>query len=297
VHPKRREPADVRGPALPAEPYLDAGGDVFGGYRFYVFFQVLETDPASARERREQQQTILTADEVALIARERCLHRDVGTEEMALVGGALEWLAHRVARDAVRSTRTDDHFGVNRLDATAPVRELDQHTVRIRHDLRRRDPTLDRAAQRCEMGLEDPLGLVLREAALELTATVDALKGHGAQLGHVRAVQTGAPDVLRGLEERRQQVDGIQDLEGARLDRCGACLAVRLHLPLDEPHAHSVAGELAGSEQSGRDIAAIVATPPAKVWIVTACPDKSIVPQRCLRLSFSHHGSQILSYM
>jgi len=32
----------------------------------------------------------------------------------------------------------------------------------------------------------------------------------------------------------------------------GACLTVGLHLPLDEPHAHSVAGELAGGEQSGR---------------------------------------------
>lgn len=101
------------------------------------------------------------------------------------------------------------------------------------------------------MGLEDPLGLVLREAALELTAAVEALEGHGAKLGHVRAVQAGAPDVLGGLEERRQQADGIQDLEGARLDRRGARLAVRPHLPLDEPHAHAVAGELAGSEQPG----------------------------------------------
>jgi hypothetical protein len=34
--------------------------------------------------------------------------------------------------------------------------------------------------------------------------------------------------VLGGLEERRQQADGIQDLEGARLDRRGACLAGKL---------------------------------------------------------------------
>jgi hypothetical protein len=46
----------------------------------------------------------------------------------------------------VRSTRTDDHFGVNRLDAAVPVRELDQDAVRIRLDLRRRDPTLNRTA-------------------------------------------------------------------------------------------------------------------------------------------------------
>ena len=52
-------------------------------------------------------------------------------------------------------------------------------------------PSLDRAAERRETGLEDPLGLVLREAALECTAAVEALEGHGAQLGHGRAVRTG----------------------------------------------------------------------------------------------------------
>jgi len=92
---------------------------------------------------------------------------------------------------------------------------------------------------------------VLREAALELTAAVDALEGHGAKLGHVRPVHACGPDVLGGLEERRQQADGIQDLEGARLDSRGARLAVRPHLLLDEPHGHAVAGELGGSEQPG----------------------------------------------
>jgi hypothetical protein len=61
-----------------------------------------------------------------------------------------------------------------------------------------------------------------------------------------------APDVLGGIEERRQQADGIQDLERAGLDRRGACLAVRPCVPLDEPRCHSVAGELGGGEQPGR---------------------------------------------
>ena len=61
-----------------------------------------------------------------------------------------------------------------------------------------------------------------------------------------------AADVLGGIEERRQQADGIQDLEGAGLDRRGARLAVRPHLPLDEPRVHAVAGELGGGEQPGR---------------------------------------------
>src|SRR5215211_6764770 len=125
VHPNRREPGDVGGEAPPTEPYLGAGGDVFGGYRLYPLFQVLETEPAPARERREQQQAIWTADEVGLVARERCLHRDVGDEEMALVGGALERLTHRVACDAVCPTRTNDDAGVDRLDATVHVHELD----------------------------------------------------------------------------------------------------------------------------------------------------------------------------
>ena len=124
--------------------------------------------------------------------------------------------------------------------------------VRVRLHLGRRDPALDHAAERREMGLEDPLGLVLRQAALELAAAVDAVVAHGAELGHVRAVQAGTPDVLGGIEERRQQADGIQDLERAGLDRRGACLAVRPHLPLDESRLHAVAGELGGGEQPGR---------------------------------------------
>ena len=43
VHPKRREPGDVGGSILPAEPYLDPGDDVFGGYGLHLLFQVLES--------------------------------------------------------------------------------------------------------------------------------------------------------------------------------------------------------------------------------------------------------------
>jgi hypothetical protein len=55
----------------------------------------------------------------------------------------------------------------------------------------------------------------------------DALVTHGCELGHVRTVQTGAPDVLGGIEERWQHADGFQDLEVpgwiavARASRCG----------------------------------------------------------------------------
>jgi hypothetical protein len=49
------------------------------------------------------------------------------------------------------------------------------------------------------MGLEDPLGLVLREDALKLIAAVDALESHGAKLGQVGAVQADAPDLFASL--------------------------------------------------------------------------------------------------
>src|SRR5215217_2753177 len=42
------------------------------------------------------------------------------------------------------------------------------------------------------MGLENPLGLVLWEATLELTAAVDALEIQGANLEHVRIVKADA---------------------------------------------------------------------------------------------------------
>ena len=179
------------------------GNDVFGGYGLHLLFQVLESDPAPARERREQQQAIWTADDAGLVARERPRHRDVGDEEMPSVGGALERLAHRMARDAVCPARPDDDARTDRLRTAVRVDELDEDPVRLRLHLGRRDSALDHPAERREMGLEDPLGLVLRQAALELVAAVDAIVAHAAKLGHVRAVEAGTPDVLGGSEERR----------------------------------------------------------------------------------------------
>lgn len=64
------------------------------------------------------------------------------------------------------------------------------------------------------------------------------------------AIECG--DRFGRLKERRKQIDGIQDLKGARLDRCGASLSVPLHVLLDQPHLYAVAGEFAGHEQTGR---------------------------------------------
>ena len=55
MHPKRREPGDVRGPPPPTKPCLDAGDDLLSGYRLDRFFQVLETEQVPARKRRAQQ--------------------------------------------------------------------------------------------------------------------------------------------------------------------------------------------------------------------------------------------------
>ena len=251
MHPKRREPGDVGGSIFPAEPCLDPGDDFFGGYRLHILFQILETDPAPARERRKEQQAIRTADDAGLVARERCRHRDVGDQKMPTIGRAFERLAHRVAGDAVRPARADDDARTNRLHR-GRLRGRARRRRRLhRFHLCRSDPALDHAAERREMGLEDPLGFVLRQAALELAAAVDAIVAHGAQLRHVRAVHAGAMNVLGRIDERRQQANGIQDLERAGLDRRSARLAVRLHVPLDEPRFHAVAGELGSSEQPG----------------------------------------------
>jgi hypothetical protein len=102
------------------------------------------------------------------------------------------------------------------------------------------------------VSLEDSLGLVLRKAAQESTAAIDALEARVANLGQVRRVQASTPDVLGRLKERRKQIDGIQDLQGARLDRRGTRLPVPLYLPLDKPHPYAVAGEFAGNKQAGR---------------------------------------------
>jgi hypothetical protein len=62
----------------------------------------------------------------------------------------------------VRPTRTDDDTGMDCLDSTIDVHQLDEHVVSIRLHCCRCHSPLDDAAERRELGLEDPLGLVLR---------------------------------------------------------------------------------------------------------------------------------------
>jgi len=57
--------------------------------------------------------------------------------------------------------------------------------------------------------------------------------------------------MLGGGEKRRQQADGLEDLQRVRLDRRRARLAVRPPVALDQPRLHVVAGELGSGEQSG----------------------------------------------
>jgi len=151
-----------------------------------------------------------------------------------------------------RESQADMAIGADQDDAARSEAGAHGSDIGIVRDLHHRDPALDRAAERREMGFQDSLGLVLREAAQELAAAVQAFEGRGAKLGQVSAVQASAPDVLSYLEERRKQTDGIQDLKGARLDRRGTRLSVPPDLPLDQPHPYSVAGEFAGSEQPRR---------------------------------------------
>jgi hypothetical protein len=158
-----------------------------------------------------------------------------------------------MARDALRPSRPDDDARTDRLRRAIRVDEFDVDPVGLRLHLGRRDPSLDHPAERREMGLEGPLGLVLRQAALEFAAAVDAIVAREGKLGHVRwAVQAETPDVFGGIEKWRQQADGIEDIEGAGLDRRGARLAVRPHLPFDEPRFYAVAGEFGGGEEPGR---------------------------------------------
>jgi hypothetical protein len=61
------------------------------------------------------------------------------------------------------------------------------------------------------MGLEDLFGLVLRQTALERTAAGEGIELAGAQRGHSGPVQPRTADVLRAVQKRLQQADGLQD--------------------------------------------------------------------------------------
>src|SRR5262249_1990318 len=108
---------------------------------------------------------------------------------------------------------SDDDAGTDRLRLAACVNGLDENPIPLELHLRRGDPALDAPAERLEVSLEDPLRLVLRQAAQELVATVEAFVRHRADLHHPRAIQAGAMDMLGGIEECRQRADRIEDLE------------------------------------------------------------------------------------
>jgi hypothetical protein len=94
------------------------------------------------------------------------------------------------------------------------------------------------------MLFENPLRFVLRQAALELTAAIDAVVTVGAQLYHVRAINARAAHMLGRIGKRPEQTDGIQDFERAGLNRRRPGLTVRLEVALDEPCRHAVPGKL-----------------------------------------------------
>src|SRR5215470_1426554 len=153
--------------------------------------------------------------------------------------------------DAVGADRADDQAWAHRLRLAVRVDELDEDLIAVGLHLGRGDAALDHPAERGEMGLEDSLSLVLRQAALELAAAIDAVVSHRAKLDHVRAVEAGTVDMLGGIEEGRQYADRVEDLESAGLDGRSSRLAVRPDFALDEPSGHAVASELGGGKQAG----------------------------------------------
>src|SRR6478609_10134882 len=117
MHPKRREPIDIRRTILLSHTFHDPRYNLVDRYRFNILFQVLEADPASAWKRREQQQAIAPTNHARLVPRKRRGHRDIGNQEMPAVSRAFERLAHRVSRNTMSATRTNENFRSHRLHA------------------------------------------------------------------------------------------------------------------------------------------------------------------------------------
>ena len=150
---------------------------------------------------------------------ERCPHRDVSNEEVALVGRSVERLIHRVAGDAVGPACTNDDTGVDRPRC---------RTLRARVRLGRR--RLHRNSQRQSMPSKVALRSSDRSALYKrVHRTCSAVSRNGES---------------RPTESRISRVPGWI----AR----GTRLSVPSDLPLDQPHPYPVAGELAGGEQPGR---------------------------------------------
>src|SRR5262249_57892547 len=120
---------DLSGAILLPDPGPNTSDNVLGRHTLDLVFEVLEADPASAREGGEQQQAVRAARDSGLVARKGRGHRDVGDEELSAIRGALERRVHRMRREAVSAAPADDQAWAHRLRLAISVAELDDDLV------------------------------------------------------------------------------------------------------------------------------------------------------------------------
>src|SRR3954468_24368285 len=142
--------------------------------------------------------------------------------------------------DAMRAARTNYKSRPNSLHLTIGVQQFDKYAFRIRFHLRCSYATLNQTAERCQMSLQNPLRFVLRQTALILAATVDAVMVHRTQLRHVRTVHSRTVNVLCRFDERREQPDRFQNLKRPWLNSGCPSFAMRLQISLDNSRLHAV---------------------------------------------------------
>src|SRR3954452_7080855 len=116
-------------------------------------------------------------------------------------------------RDAMCAASSNHKSRPNSLLLPVSVHKFDKYACRIRFHLRRSYATLNQTAERCQMSLQNPLRFVLRQTALILAATVDAVMVHRTQFRHVRTVHSRTVNVLCRFDERREQPDRFQNLK------------------------------------------------------------------------------------
>ncbi len=97
-----------------------------------------------------------------------------------------------MAGDAVRTAGADDDVRLQPLEAAVGVHQFDLAAAGIRIQGRSSDAAFDAATQRDQALFQDALGQVLRQAAYEAVAAVQAIEAQRLQRGQFRAVQPKA---------------------------------------------------------------------------------------------------------
>jgi hypothetical protein len=209
-----------------------------------------KNEPAILGKRREQHEPALTHEDTTALGRARQSSFEVGNDEPAAVGLALQAFLHRVARHPMGATSAED-VGGRQLFRSAIGVDGHPQAGRIIFDRLHLGAVLDLDALRFQVLAQDRLGAPLGQAALKAIFAAVVGERAGCDFMKPRPDELNVFDMHACAQEWLDQACPVDALQDRRLQRGPARLVMRGRPELDDPRHDAVTDELAGREQPG----------------------------------------------